>query len=124
MRIDPQSDCPMLATLHPQPGARRPWLRLLSALLKLAGENGELLRHAERPWASATFSGTRHTVALSFTGADAMAAGEAFIEALPEHEFHIAGQLVADATVIAAEHTLLPQPKMTVEAEILLLEDS
>jgi hypothetical protein len=105
----------------PTARARRPWLHLLSAVMGLAGGHAELLRHAERPWASATFSGTRHTVALSFSGAEAVAAGEAFIDALPEHEFNISGQLVADAAVVSVEHDVAKG--LTVEVELLLLED-
>jgi len=105
------------------PGLRRPWRALLSAVTQLAGGRPELLRHVERPWASVTFAGTRHTIALAFTGDDAVAAGEAFINALPDHEFAIPRQLVADATVLSVEHALLPQPKLTVEVELLLLDD-
>jgi hypothetical protein len=103
--------------------ARTPWLPLLSALMELAGGKAELLRHAERGWASVTFSGTRHCVVLTFTGAEAVAAGEAFIEALPDHEFSIPRQLVADAAVVAVEQTALPEPRLEVTAELLLLED-
>ena len=103
---------------------RTPWLPLLSALMDLAGGKAELLRHAERNWASVTFSGTRHSVVLAFTGIEAIAAGEALIEALPDHEFAIPRQLVADAAVVAVEHTLLPEPRLEVTAELLLLEDA
>lgn len=106
------------------PGRRRPWAVLLSAVLNLAGGKAELLRHVERPWASVTFTGTRHTIALAFTGAEAVAAGEAFIAALPEHEFAIPRQLVADAAVISVEQTMLPEPKLTLEMELLLVEDA
>lgn len=105
------------------PGRRRPWRALLAAVIRLAGGEAELLRHVERPWASITFAGTRHTIALAFTGARAMAAGEAFITALPEHEFTISRQLVADAAVVAVEHAVLPEPRLTVEVELLLVED-
>jgi len=105
------------------PHVRRPWLHLLSAVLQLAGGKVELLRHAEQPWASATFSGSRHTIALSFTGEDAIAAGEAFLEALPDHEFSLPRHIVADAAVSEVEHILDPAPKLTVEVELLLLED-
>jgi hypothetical protein len=106
------------------PGRRRPWAPLLSAVIELAGGHTELLRHVERPWASVTFSGTRHTITLAFTGAQAVAAGEAFIAALPEHEFAIPRQLVADAAVVAVEHEALPEPKLKVEVELLLVEDA
>lgn len=103
---------------------RRPWMPLLSALLELAEGKAELLRHGEKPWASITFSGSRHTVSLSFTGTEAIAAGERFVEALPEHEFEIPRNLVADAAVTSVMHEVLPEPRMSVEAELLLLEDS
>lgn len=104
--------------------ARRPWRQLLEAVMALAAGNAQLLRHAEHGWASVTFSGTRHVLRLAFTGTDGVIAGERFIAALPEHEFTIPRQLVADATVIAAEHTMLPVPKLVVEIELLLLEDA
>ena len=121
MRIDFEGDRAMMATTAQR--APRPWLQLLSALLRLSGDKGELLRHAERAWSSATFSGTRHTVLLSFFGDGAIAAGEAFIEAVPEHEFTIARQIVADASVVAVVHEGPPDPRMTVEVELLLVED-
>lgn len=104
--------------------ARGPWLHLLSALLELGEGKAELVRHAERAWASVTFSGTKHSVVLAFEGEAAVAAGEALIDSLPEHEFSIPRQLVADAAVIAVEHTALPHPRMTVELELLLLDES
>jgi len=102
---------------------RTPWLPLLSALLELARGQAALVQHTERAWASATFSGTRHNVRLAFTGDKAVAAGEDFIAALPDHEFAIPRQLVADAAVLSADHALLPQPVLEVEVQLLLLED-
>ena len=125
MHIDPQGDRAMIETLD-RPASRqmrRPWLQLIEAVMALAGGGAELVRHTERGWASVTFSGTRHTMVLAFAGVDAVVAGEVFIAALPEHEFAIPRQLVADATVISAEHTMLPEPKLVVEIELLLLED-
>jgi hypothetical protein len=105
--------------------ARRgtPWLHLLSALLELGKGHADLLHHAERAWASATFSGTRHAVRLAFAGAEAVAAGEAFIAALPEHEFTLPGQLVADAAVTQVCHVHVPETALRMTVEILLLED-
>ena len=120
--IRKSGDRAMIATAQCK-AVRRPWMQLLSAIMRLAGERAELLRHAERPWASVTFSGTRHSITLAFTGMEAAAAGEAFIAALPEHEFAIRGQLVADAAVVSVDHLSLPEPKLTVEAELLLLEE-
>ena len=93
--------------------------------LQLLGEGHPLIQHHhERAWASITFSGTRHQFTLLFTGAQAAAAGERFIDALPEHEFAIPGQLVADATVASVDHALLPIPRIELQVEVLLLEDA
>lgn len=126
MHIDLVRDRSMMSALRGQPERltpRRPWLRLLSEVLKLAGDKAEFLRHSERPWASATFSGSRHRVLLVFMGHEAIAQGETFISALPDHEFTIPGHLVADATVVSVDHENGPVSHMTVEAELLLLED-
>lgn len=122
MQADPSADQVMLRVVDSR--RRSPWLQLLAALLRLAGGKAELVRHGERQWASATFSGTRHTVLLAFHGAEAIAAGEEFIAALPEHEFHIPRQLVADAAIVGVEQLTLPEPRLEIEAELLLLDDS
>lgn len=122
MQIDLTANQAMLSAAR-RSARRTPWLPLLSALLELGQGQAELLRHAERSWASVTFSGTRHTVVLCFTGVDGVPAGEALIDALPEHEFNIPGQLVADAAVMRVDHTALPQPRLEVELELLLLDD-
>lgn len=113
-------------TRHVTPplGRRSPWLRLLSQVMELAEGKGGLVSHAERAWASATFAGSRHTITLVFEGPEALKAGERFILALPEHEFAIPAQLVADAAIIEADHSLTHGPRLAVTAELLLLEDS
>lgn len=103
--------------------ARHPSVQLLDAVMRLAGEAGELISHAERPWASATFHGTRHTITLIFNGPDGAAAGSEFIASLPDHEFTIRGQLVADAAVSEVTHVALPTERMVVECDLLLLAD-
>ncbi|WP_404481374.1 hypothetical protein [Novosphingobium sp. BL-52-GroH] len=113
-------ETPAVAPTRPHRG---PWLRLLAEMLQLAGPRAEFLRHTEKSWSSATFTGSRHRVVLAFGGVDGVVEGEAYVAALPEHEFTIVGQLVADAMVVAVEHQLLPAPRMTVEAELLLLEE-
>ena len=122
MRFDP--DNAPVGHSRPAPQtARSPWLALLNAVMALAEGRGDLLSHGERAWASATFSGTRHTIMLRFSGDEAITAGERLIALLPDHEFVIAGQLVADAVVTEASHRLLPEPQLDVELELLLLED-
>ncbi|MEO6093557.1 MAG: hypothetical protein ABIT04_02870 [Novosphingobium sp.] len=122
MRIDFDADRAISAGVTSRREAR-PWLPLLNAVLGLAGSHAQLLSHGERAWASITFAGSRHTIALTFAGEDGAAAAEAFIAALPEHEFSIRGRLVADATVVSVDHALLPAPSVTVQAEFLLLDD-
>lgn len=102
---------------------RTPADRLRSALLALADGKGRIDHHGVKSWASITFAGTRNTVRIVFAGAEAVAAGETFIAELPEHEFAIPGQLVADAAVTGAEHTMLPEQRLLVECEILMLND-
>lgn len=102
---------------------RGPWLLLLSEVLLLAGKQVEFLHHAERPWSSATFSGSRHTIAVAFEGVEAILDGEALVAALPDHEFTIPGRIVADATVSAVDHAAGPPARMTVEVELLALDD-
>jgi hypothetical protein len=46
-----------------------------------------------------------------------------FIVFLPEHEFMLPGQLVADAAVTEVDHRLIPEPRLTVSVELLLLEE-
>jgi hypothetical protein len=98
--------------------------RLREALLALAGGQARIASHRETAWASITFAGTRHRLELLFEGAEVIAAGEAFIEALPEHEFAIPRQLVADAAVSEVDHRLGPEPRLAVAVELLLLEDA
>lgn len=101
-----------------------PGERLLRAVTALAGPSAELMRHDEAPWASVTFAGTRHTIVLRYEGWEACDEAETLIAALPEHEFTIPRTLVADATIAQLHQVLLPEPTMTVELMLLLLEDA
>lgn len=108
---------------RPTPPQRSTGDRLREALLALGDFRGQVITHSEKAWASITFSGARHTLALLFAGAEAVEAGERFIAALPDHEFAIPGQLVADAVVTKAAHRVLPTPRLVVQCELLLLEE-
>ena len=123
MRIDPEGHRKMIEALR-RGGARGVWLRVVEAMLDLAGSDVEFLSHKEKPWHAPTFSGTRHMVALAFTGSRAIDAGETFIAALPDHEFTIAGRLVIEAKVMSVKHVALPEPRLELEAELLLLEEA
>ena len=109
---------------RPFPPLRSTGDRLREALLALADYRGVVVTHTETAWASVTFSGARHTLALLFAGEEAVEAGERLIAALPDHEFALPGQLVADATITEAEHRLLPTPRLAVQCELLLLDEA
>ena len=99
--------------------------RVREALLMLAEGRASLLSHEEKAWSSITFSGTRHEVMLDFDGKEAVETGEDFIANLPDHEFRIPGQLVADATVREVDHRFGgDDERMVVTAVLLLLEES
>lgn len=98
--------------------------RVRAALMQITGGVGTVLAHEEKTWASITFSGTRQEVVLEFCGADAVAAGETLIECLPDHEFTLPGQLVADATITKVDHRFGAMERLEVTAVLLLLEDN
>lgn len=123
MRTDFNSDQDAVAPLRTR-RAPRPWLQLVSAVLKLAGEHAQLLSHAETAWASITFTGTRHVIRLRFDGQAGAAAAEAFIEAVVDHEFRMSGKLVADATIASVEQTQGSDAAVTIEAELLVIDGS
>jgi hypothetical protein len=118
MRVDP------FPALPPRTVRRSTGERLRDAVLALAGGHGEVLHHGETAWASITFAGTRHRLRIAFAGSADIERGEALVAALPDHEFAIPRQLVADATITGVDSTLLPEPCMVVECELLLLEDA
>ncbi len=97
--------------------------RVRAAITGLAGGHGTVLSHDEKAWASITFSGTRHAVVLEFCGPEAVAGGEELIERLPDHEFTLPGQLVADATIAAVDHRFGAIERLEVTAVLLLLEE-
>ena len=86
MRIDPRADRNLIAAFGSPEAAggvspgrwgrpRHPAMQLLRAVMALAGPEAELIRHAERVWASVTFSGTpkncaslRRSASSSFLG--------------------------------------------------------
>ena len=114
MHVDPKP---------PRAARRSPAERLREELQALAGGHAQFQSHSEKSWASVTFAGTRHRLVLAFAGAEAVEAAESFIAFLPEHEFAIPRQLVADAAVTEVEHRIGADPRMEVTAELLLLDE-
>ena len=111
------------APLRPPRTRRTAADRLRAALADLHQHRGQVLTHTEKAWASITFAGTRHSLAILFAGDEAVEAGEQFVAVLPDHEFAIPGQLVADAGVVEVEHRLTPEPRLLLQCELLLLEE-
>lgn len=97
--------------------------RVRAALLLITAGEGTVLSHEEKCWASITFSGTRHEVVMEFCGPEAVLAGEGLIEQLPDHEFTLPGQLVADATIAKVDHRFGAMERLEVTAVLLLLEE-
>lgn len=73
--------------------------RLLRDLLALAGPQASVLSASSKPWASATFQGSRHEVVMHFTGDGADVRAASMAETAPDAEFGIAGHIVADVSV-------------------------
>lgn len=91
-------------------------VRLARALQTMAIEAGCPVRvtaASERPWASATFVGARHTLVLE---ANPCAALDHWLAGLPEADIAVPGYLVVDITV---ERTL-----RGLRVEALLLVDA
>jgi len=96
---------------------------LKSAVMNLAGSTASLDHYSERPWASPTFSGARHSLGISFKGKGACGQANVFIAGFPNHEFDLEGQIVADAAIVNAEYKATPDPRFDVQVELLSLND-
>lgn len=68
-------------------------------------------------WASATFTGERHMLTLVGTATRAL---DAWLDALPEAEWKLCGQLVADLSVVARHRT---GDELHADIEVLTVED-
>lgn len=97
---------------------------LIRALVTLGNGAAIFEEHRGTSWASATFKGMRHAITLSFSGGDAMAIGERLADMLPEHEFQIAGHIVADLAIVDIYRRREGAPHMTLKIEALTVEDS
>lgn len=76
-----------------------PLLRTLAADAARHGLSMTLRDLAERPWSSATFTGCRLTIAIGIEGGD----HAGWLAMLPEADLPVAGRLVADLAVVAAD---------------------
>jgi hypothetical protein len=99
-----------------------PATALIRAVLTLARGAAELDEHRGTAWASATFTGMRHAMRVSLLGEDGVRTGEWLASILPDHEFRIAGHLVADIAVTAIHRRTEGIPAMTLTIEALTVE--
>ena len=76
---------------------------------------------ASRPWASITFAGERHQLALSLPGPGADAAADCFLDGLGERDFELRGHVLADIAAAAVERDPDGQVRLVLEA--LTVED-
>lgn len=94
---------------------------LLRHVMVLLEPDGASLRSSrERRWASATFCGARHIFELE-TALPGPSAVERLRARLPDHEFSMAGHLVADISL--AEACYHEDGRTTLLVEALTVED-
>ncbi|NBU84599.1 MAG: hypothetical protein EBS21_08405 [Sphingomonadaceae bacterium] len=91
--------------------------QLCAALMRMAGP-AQIIRSQDRPWASVTFSGARHWITLNVPS-DRVAALKAD---LPEAEFNLPGQLVADLTITTTRDLGL-ETQLDIEALTVVYAD-
>lgn len=89
---------------------------------ELALYNPTILAHKVTPWASITFSGTRHELELEFTG-DNIALGEDLIDDIETLGFEIPDHIVADASINKIDHGFGPNERLAVTLVLLLLKE-
>lgn len=93
-----------------------PLLRAIQILLPEAELRIEAMRH----WHSMTFHGQQLTLSARIGGPDPEQRAAKFASYLPQHEFAIPGQLVADATVVSIRET---SDGVVLSIEALVLDD-
>lgn len=96
---------------------------LIRSVLSLASGMAELDEHRGTQWASATFTGMRHTMRVRFSGTEAVARGSWLATILPDHEFRIRGHLVADVAITEIHRRDEGERALTLTIEALTVED-
>lgn len=77
-----------------------------------------------RSWASATFTGTRHSLALHLEGDGAEEAANAFADGLEEREFALRGHILADIALLSRTCSEGPTgPRVRLSLEALTVEE-
>ena len=99
------------------PDAETMLRRALEASAEAAGCPVVLVESDWTRWASATFTGARHLLALAAPPSGAL---DAWIAGLPDAELRLRGHLVAD---LAVEHVCRAGDRVTVSLEVLTVEE-
>lgn len=94
---------------------------LTNALLAMLADAGPtLISRKQQTWHSATFSGERVTIVVQLEGSDCFKRAETFANALPDAEFQLRRQCVAD--ILVSERTEL-EDRVVLTVEALLLDE-
>lgn len=94
MRVEGQGEQSSLRKRRKDVGSQ-----LIEQIRALAGPNYDVKMVRERPWASITFSGTRHRVAISRSMAGDTGLPPSFTGQIADHEFDLPGHFVADVLI-------------------------
>jgi hypothetical protein len=92
-----------------------------AALMALAGGHGRLLWHKSRPWVSANFAGSRDEVAFEYFGSEAVAAGDAMLASMADHEFVLPDRIVVDIELRYFTRLKKPTDRTVAVIEMLLV---
>lgn len=78
-----------------------------------------------RGWASVTFTGARHEIALRLDGEGADGAASDFLANLETAEFRLRGHVLADIALVSEERSVCPDgtPRIRIRLEALTVED-
>ena len=96
---------------------------LLRAIRRRAGSAAMVIEEvSSRTWASATFSGARHKLALRLEGLDAEEIATRFTAGIEAAEFSLRGHIVADIAVLGADN--LDGTAVRLRVEALTVEDA
>lgn len=92
--------------------------RIVRQLQLLAGDGVRLVHSEQRDWASATFSGARHCLDLLVPGETL----NRLLACLPEHDFGLASEIVADCTAACSAPSEAGQVPVRVEVLTILAD--
>lgn len=95
--------------------------RLIRTVMGGLGPDATLLRADEREWASATFSGARHGIDLAIRLSASDAPPPRFLADLPELEFDLPGEIVADCSVTLSQRERISDGTWQLPCRIELL---